>query len=139
MMSTFGGYEEHSFIEEFYDFIPHYASRPDLGFYLDFSHSAGGKVLELGCGTGRVQVPPAATKPGSGSAWAGPACPGAHGVLRSGRNLRLSLSIRLPVRGRAPPGVMRVPGADLFGSLDGSPLVDDSPEMVFIADESANT
>jgi len=59
-MSKFGGYEYQSFVAEFYDFIPGYARRPDLEFYLDFSRSAGGKILELGCGTGRILIPTAA-------------------------------------------------------------------------------
>ena len=59
-MSTFGGYEDQSFVAEYYDFIPGYAGRPDLEFYLDFSRSAGGKILELGCGTGRILIPTAA-------------------------------------------------------------------------------
>ncbi|MFQ6041952.1 MAG: class I SAM-dependent methyltransferase [Candidatus Poribacteria bacterium] len=58
-MSKFGGYEDQSFIAELYDFIPGYAKRPDLGFYLEFSRSAGGKILELGCGTGRILIPTA--------------------------------------------------------------------------------
>ena len=52
-MSKFGGYEEQAFIAEFYDYVPAYASRPDKGFYISFAKSAGGKTLELGCGTGR--------------------------------------------------------------------------------------
>lgn len=59
-MSSFGGYDDQPFIAEFYDFIPQYASRPDIDFYLDLARSAGGNVLELGCGTGRVLVPMAA-------------------------------------------------------------------------------
>lgn len=52
-MARFGGYEDQPFNAEFCDFIPGYASRPDLDFYLDFARSAGGKVLEPGDGTGR--------------------------------------------------------------------------------------
>jgi SAM-dependent methyltransferase len=59
-MSKFGGYEDQAFIAEYYDFTPGYAGRPDLGFYLEFARSAGGKILELGCGTGRVLIPIAA-------------------------------------------------------------------------------
>lgn len=56
-MSRFGGYEEDAFVAELYDLVPAYAGRPDVGFYLDLARSAGGKVLELGCGTGRVLAP----------------------------------------------------------------------------------
>jgi SAM-dependent methyltransferase len=59
-MSRFGGYEDQSFLAELYDFVPDYAGRPDVDFYLDFSRSAGGKILELGCGTGRILIPTAA-------------------------------------------------------------------------------
>ena len=59
-MSRFGGYEDQPFVAELYDFIPQYASRGDIDFHLDLARSAGGKVLELGCGTGRVLVPIAA-------------------------------------------------------------------------------
>jgi SAM-dependent methyltransferase len=59
-MSRFGGYEDQPFVAEFYDFDPVYAARPDVKFYLDLARSAGGKVLELGCGTGRILIPTAA-------------------------------------------------------------------------------
>lgn len=59
-MSTFGGYEDQSFVAEYYDFISGYAGRPDVEFYLDFSRSASGTILELGCGTGRILIPTAA-------------------------------------------------------------------------------
>jgi len=48
------------FIAEFYDYIPLYTQRPDIDFYIDFSCSAKGKTLELGCGTGRILIPTAA-------------------------------------------------------------------------------
>jgi SAM-dependent methyltransferase len=45
---------------EFYDFIPAYARRTDLAFYVNYAKSAQGKILELGCGTGRILIPTAA-------------------------------------------------------------------------------
>ncbi len=39
---------------EFYDHIPLYRDRADAGFYLAQAKAAGGPVLELGCGTGRI-------------------------------------------------------------------------------------
>jgi len=58
-MSRFGGYEDNPFLAEIYDLVPHYSGRRDLGFYLDLCRSAHGKVLEVGCGTGRVLIPAA--------------------------------------------------------------------------------
>ncbi len=60
MSSQYGGYEDQAFVAELYDYIPGYAARPDLDFYLHFVHLAGGKILELGCGTGRLLIPIAA-------------------------------------------------------------------------------
>lgn len=51
---------EYAAIAEYYDATPLYANRADIGFYLDCAREAGGKVLELGCGTGRVLIPTAA-------------------------------------------------------------------------------
>jgi len=59
-MSRFGGYDDKPFIAECYDVNLLYAGRADVDFYLDFSRSADGKILELGCGTGRILVPTAA-------------------------------------------------------------------------------
>ncbi|MGD1118035.1 MAG: class I SAM-dependent methyltransferase [Dehalococcoidales bacterium] len=41
---------------EFYDY---HAKRGDIKFFLDYALEAGGPVLELGCGTGRVLIPTA--------------------------------------------------------------------------------
>lgn len=59
-MSRYGGYEDQPFLAEYYDYIPGYAGRPDLDFYLEYCRAAEGKILELGCGTGRVLIPAAA-------------------------------------------------------------------------------
>jgi SAM-dependent methyltransferase len=59
-MSKFGGYEDQAFVAEFYDHNPAYAARPDVGFWLSLAGTAGGPILELGCGTGRVLIPIAA-------------------------------------------------------------------------------
>lgn len=47
-------YDRHS--SEFYDY---HAKRDDVEFYVGFAQEAGGKILELGCGTGRVLIPTA--------------------------------------------------------------------------------
>ena len=40
-----------------YDSVPLYAARTDVGFYVDDAKAAGGRVLEVGCGTGRILLP----------------------------------------------------------------------------------
>lgn len=59
-MSKFGGYDDEPLLAELYDLIPQYTDRRDIGFYVDLCRRAGGRVLELGCGTGRVLIPAAA-------------------------------------------------------------------------------
>jgi SAM-dependent methyltransferase len=54
-----GGYIGATFVPEFYDHVIPYATRQDVGFYVDAARDCGGPVLELGCGTGRVLVPTA--------------------------------------------------------------------------------
>ena len=51
--------EYQSSIAEFYDWIPAYAKRIDVAFYVNYSKSTYGKTLELGCGTGRILIPTA--------------------------------------------------------------------------------
>jgi SAM-dependent methyltransferase len=53
---------EHSYdaIPDFgalYDAVPLYAARADVPFYVAEGVQAGGEVLELGCGTGRILLP----------------------------------------------------------------------------------
>ena len=57
---TVDGYEVEG-ISELYDSVTVYRSRPDVDFYVDEVQSAAGKVLELGCGTGRILIPVART------------------------------------------------------------------------------
>ena len=46
-------------VASLYDFVPVYASRADVAFYVDEARAAGGPVLEVGCGTGRILIPTA--------------------------------------------------------------------------------
>lgn len=42
---------------EVYDHIIAYCTRPDVSFFVEGAESSPGKILELGCGTGRVLIP----------------------------------------------------------------------------------
>ncbi|MDP6746568.1 MAG: hypothetical protein QGH37_06030 [Candidatus Poribacteria bacterium] len=44
-------------LAELYDLVPRHSGRCNLKFYIDLCRQTGGKVLELGCGTGRVLTP----------------------------------------------------------------------------------
>ncbi len=57
MSSRFGGYEEKKFAE-LYD-LAYENRRKDVDFFIDYSRRAGGRTLELGCGTGRILIPTA--------------------------------------------------------------------------------
>ncbi|MEX2288147.1 MAG: methyltransferase domain-containing protein [Planctomycetaceae bacterium] len=46
-------------LAEFYDEHSEYRDRPDVPFFVDEALAAGGPVLEIGCGTGRVLIPTA--------------------------------------------------------------------------------
>ena len=52
-----GGYDSRAFVAEFYDFVPAIVDRADREFYLRYAREAGGTVVELGCGTGRLLIP----------------------------------------------------------------------------------
>jgi len=60
MSGQYGGYELHEFIAEYYDAAYNRRNTKDVGFFVDYSKKAGGRTLELGCGTGRVLIPTAA-------------------------------------------------------------------------------
>ena len=60
MTSRYGGYEYREFVAEFYDAAYQTARQKDVAFFIDYSRRAGGRTLELGCGTGRVLIPTAA-------------------------------------------------------------------------------
>jgi SAM-dependent methyltransferase len=54
-----GGYDEYTFIADLYDHVTLYRHRPDIPFFVEAATEAGGPVLEIGCGTGRVLIPTA--------------------------------------------------------------------------------
>jgi len=58
-MSSTGEHEEYAFVADLYDYVTPYRSRPDVAFFVEAAREAGGPVLELGCGTGRVLIPTA--------------------------------------------------------------------------------
>src|SRR5438477_11680224 len=53
------GYDDYASIAELYDYVTPYRDRQDVQFYVEAAKQAGGPVLELGCGTGRVLIPTA--------------------------------------------------------------------------------
>jgi len=56
-MAGAGGYE--GSIAELYDYVGPYRARADITFFVEAAVEAGGPVLEVGCGTGRVLIPTA--------------------------------------------------------------------------------
>jgi SAM-dependent methyltransferase len=51
--------EDYALIADLYDHVGPYRDRPDVEFFVSAARDAGGPVLELGCGTGRVLIPTA--------------------------------------------------------------------------------
>ncbi|HWQ03078.1 MAG TPA: class I SAM-dependent methyltransferase [Candidatus Nitrosotenuis sp.] len=52
--------EYHKLFAEVYDWLPRAQRRADRAFYLSYARRARGRILELGCGTGRILIPLAA-------------------------------------------------------------------------------
>lgn len=48
---------EYEQFAEFYDHVPLYRDRPDVDFFVGLAREAGGDVLEVACGSGRVLIP----------------------------------------------------------------------------------
>lgn len=53
---TAGSYDSIPDFGTLYDAVPAYGARGDVSFYVDEARGAQGRVLELGCGTGRVLI-----------------------------------------------------------------------------------
>lgn len=49
--------DRYDHVAEFYDEFSLYRDRPDVSFFVEEGVQCGGRVLELGCGTGRVLIP----------------------------------------------------------------------------------
>jgi len=56
-MNKYDAYEDIPFLGELYDYIPAYTARGDRDFFVQYCRAADGKILELGCGTGRILIP----------------------------------------------------------------------------------
>lgn len=56
-MDILASYSDNPVLAALYDLVPGYASRTDRDFYLRLAATAHGKILELGCGTGRILIP----------------------------------------------------------------------------------
>ena len=56
MYEKYGDYSNESF-SDLYDYLPIYADRDDIYFYVEWANKINQDVLELGCGTGRVSIP----------------------------------------------------------------------------------
>jgi SAM-dependent methyltransferase len=61
MMPPAGSHDEYATIADLYDYVAPYRDRGDIAFFVDAAVTAGGQVLEVGCGTGRVLIPTART------------------------------------------------------------------------------
>jgi SAM-dependent methyltransferase len=58
-MKNKNGYKDFPLHPELYDLVVDFKNRSDRDFYVNMCLDAAGKVLELGCGTGRVLIPAA--------------------------------------------------------------------------------
>jgi SAM-dependent methyltransferase len=56
-MSEADAYRDYELVADLYDHVVPYRDRQDIPFFVEAARNAGGPVLELGCGTGRVLIP----------------------------------------------------------------------------------
>lgn len=58
-MGSDGNHDEYALVADLYDHVTLYRDRLDIPFFVASACAAGGPVLEIGCGTGRVLIPTA--------------------------------------------------------------------------------
>lgn len=58
-MGNYGTYKDLPILAELYDQTPGYNDRADRDLYLEYCRMTEGKIIELGCGSGRILVPAA--------------------------------------------------------------------------------
>ncbi|MCX6826628.1 MAG: class I SAM-dependent methyltransferase [candidate division Zixibacteria bacterium] len=56
-MDLRASYTDNPVTAELYDLFPAYIHRPDTDFYLRSAAASAGRILDLGCGTGRILLP----------------------------------------------------------------------------------
>jgi SAM-dependent methyltransferase len=56
-MDVHASYADSPILAESYDLVPAYVNRPDKDYYLRSAAASTGRILELGCGTGRILIP----------------------------------------------------------------------------------
>ena len=130
-MSKLGDYEDKPFLAALYDLVPQYSERRDSGFYVNFCERANGRILELGCGTGRVLL---------AIARAGIEVVGLDLSLHMLTKCRENLALQpKEIRDRVNLVQSSMTGfevSEVYGDFDRSPLGDGSPEMIFVARKS---
>ena len=58
-MNSQAGWDDREYVAEYYDVVYRWLGPKDNDFFIAYSKEAGGRTLELACGTGRVLIPTA--------------------------------------------------------------------------------
>lgn len=56
-MNQRSSYDDQPLMAVLYDLVPVYNQRSDIAFYVECCRECKGRILELGCGTGRITIP----------------------------------------------------------------------------------